>query len=255
MSTDFVRRTGWMSRCALRGTPGDQEGIDALIIGSPQCVVMEATGGYPCPPRSPPPPVAVVNPRQVRNSPARKASSRRQTVSRRCDRPLRGNGSGLVAAARELSALAAAGHDDGRIAAPPTHPAQAPDRHLALGAGAATRAMGSCRWFGGWRFRTTGTVAWCALGRFAKFRLVPTWRSLRACGSCSRFSTPCSSITHMEPTNHLTPKRGRRDLPPSRERRGFFGAVTYATNLGAGAATAQWAVVVGLGVGLSFGVA
>ena len=85
MSTDApvfigidVRRIGWMSRCASTGDTWrvnqDQEGIDALIIEfqslKPQCVVMEATGGYEVPLSTALAaagiPVAVVNPRQVR---------------------------------------------------------------------------------------------------------------------------------------------------------------------------------------------
>ena len=66
----------------------DQEGIDALIIEfqslKPQCVVMEATGGYEMPLSialgAAGIPVAVVNDRFV-NSLARKASSRKQTAS------------------------------------------------------------------------------------------------------------------------------------------------------------------------------
>ena len=76
---DVSKEWGWMSRCALRGTPWrvnqGQEGIDALILQfqslDPQCVVMEATGGYEMPLSialgAVGIPVAVVNPRQVRD--------------------------------------------------------------------------------------------------------------------------------------------------------------------------------------------
>ena len=67
----------------------DQEGRDALILRfqalNPQCVVMEATGGYemPCPPRSLPPVSLLPSSTPVRfvTSPARKASSQRRTAS------------------------------------------------------------------------------------------------------------------------------------------------------------------------------
>ena len=118
----------------------DQEGRDALILQfqalNPQCVVMEATGGYEMPLSTALAaagiPVAVVNPRQVRDF-ARSQGKLAKTD--RIDAAVIahfGEVSGVVAqplvpaAARETGSVGhspPAGHpdEDGRVAAPPKH--------------------------------------------------------------------------------------------------------------------------------------